>query len=149
MDIIRFWPSWSWSSFGIKDNPLNKLSYMFCGYWNEAYGDHFSGRINKGPESYNGPAKLSEIELRELFNNSSIREIVQFLRNECLRDGNLKAFNHQNAWSFNDLCSLLNDHNFEVKDVPKDRVIAKYSKLIPDINAMGHWSMYVEASKVT
>ena len=148
-NIIRFWPSWSWSSFGIKDSPLNKLSYMFCGYWNEAYGDHFSGRINKGPESYNGPAKLSEIELRELFNNSSIREIVQFLRNECLRDSNLKAFNHQNAWSFNDLCSLLNDHNFEVKEVPKDRVIAKYSKLIPDINAMGHWSMYVEASKVT
>ena len=147
-NIIRYWPSWSWANFNVAESPLNKLSYMFCGYWNYAYGDHLSGKINKGPDSYNGPAQMSEKELRDLFDNRTVREIVQTLRGVCEKDRSLKAFNHQNAWSRKDLIDLLKNHGFQVQTCPKDELVIKYSNLVPDIEFMGRWSMYVEAKKI-
>jgi SAM-dependent methyltransferase len=146
-DIIRFWPSWSWKNFDIEDTTLNRMSYMFCGYWNHAYGDHFSNNINNSPHSYNGPAKINKNELIKLFDKSNIREISKFLKNEILKEEDFKSFNHQNAWSKRDLFGLLESHNFSIVDSNKTTLIEKYENIIPDIKFMGHWSMYVLAKK--
>ncbi|MFL2805401.1 MAG: methyltransferase domain-containing protein [Paracoccaceae bacterium] len=144
-NIINFWPSWSWKNFNITDNDLNRMSYFFCGYWNKHYGDHFSGNIVYGPASYNGPARMCEKSLKDLFSNQSIREITKELKKECLKDKNMKSFNHQNAWSKVDLVGLLDDHGFKVLASNQSSIREKIGPKIPDFDFMGHWSMYVLA----
>ena len=95
-----------------------------------------------------GPAQMSEKNVRDLFDNGTVREIVQTLCGVCEKDPSFKAFNHQNAWSRKDLIALLQSHGFQVQTCPKDELVSKYSNLVPDIEFMGNWSMYVEAKKI-
>jgi len=145
--IVRNWPNWSWKNFEVADTQINKLSCMFCSYWNHDYGDHFSKKINYAPTSYNGPAQIDEDEVKTLLYKSPVREIVKNLKAECLRDETLKSFNHKNAWSFSDLTDLLEGHGFKCLTQNKKQILANCTPLVPDINFMGHWSMYILAEK--
>ncbi len=145
--ILKFWPTWSWENFGVEDNDLNKMSYIFCGYWNENYGDHFSNNIDYGPSSYNGPARIKETKLRELFNDYSVREITSRLREECIKDKSFKSFNHRNSWSKKDLINLISKHGFTVKNANRFSLTEDFKGIIPDINFMGSWSLYILAEK--
>lgn len=137
---------WSWEN-KVPDNILNRLSFMICGYWNKIYGDPFTREINRVPDAYHGPAQFDQNELAELFKNKSVRTIVKQLRAKALEDDDLKAFNHQNAWSLKEFSEVLDKHGFELSGTNRDSIIKKYTNIVPDIKFHDYYSMYLTADK--
>ena len=134
---------WSWNSRGIEDNFENRLAMMFCGYWNEDYGDHFSGCVNYiSKTAFHGPPKLSSFELKELFYFKSPYEIAKKLVNQALKDPNLKTFNHRNAWSEKEMVMLLSQFGFKLINNSKQFICDNFIETIPDIENMRDWSAY-------
>ena len=138
---------WSWEG-KVPDDILNRLSFMICGYWNYSYGDPYKKEVNRVPEAYCGPAKFDQTELKELFESSSIRKIVKTLRAKASEDTQLKAFNHQNAWSLKEFSQVLNEHNFEVLNTDRDSIIKQFENFVPDIRTHDYYSMYLTAQKI-
>jgi len=83
----------------IEDNFINRISMMFCGYWNKSYGDHFTGSISDREDAYHGPAVVDEDLLSMIFELESPSKIADRLRNFALQDPEFFRFNHQSAWS--------------------------------------------------
>lgn len=134
---------WSWNSMGIKDTFENRLAMMFCGYWNNDYGDHFSGYVNYNSKTaFHGPPKFSSSELKEMFNLKSPHEIARNLVSRALKDPNLKTFNHRNAWSEKEMCELFSEFGFKITDNCAQRICDKFIETIPDIESMRDWSAY-------
>ena len=117
---------------------------MFCSFWNDDYGDHFSGEINKTDRAYHGPVAMEPAELKSLLEVSSVREIVEKLRCEAVRQPGFKQFNHQNAWSREDMVSLLTSHGFNVVSMNKSEILSCF-KHVKAIDHMCDWSMFVLA----
>jgi hypothetical protein len=126
----------------IEDNISNRLSMMFCGYWNQAYGDHFSGNIQALSHAYHGPAKLPSDILESIFNSDSPKQIARELRTFALKDPDFKRFNHQNAWSRKEMIQLLENEGFKVLSNCSPVIIKKFSESIPDLRTMESWSAY-------
>ena len=134
---------WSWNSMGIKDTFENRLAMMFCGYWNKDYGDHFSGYVNyKSKTAFHGPPKILSSDLKEILNLNSPHEIARKLVNHALKDSNLKAFNHRNAWSEKEITKLFSEFGFKLIDNSTQSVCDKFIETIPDIESMRDWSAY-------
>ena len=138
---------WSWENFGISDCVENRVSMMFCGYWNKQYGDEFSRNINRTKTAYHGPARLPITEVRELFSDLPMRAIKNQLINGVKVDNEFKAFNHQNCWSVIDFASVLKDKNFKIQSLSSEAIRTNFRVIIPDIDFMGDWSMFFHASK--
>ena len=139
---------WTWERYGVQKHPLQMLSMMFCGYWNKAYGDHFVGPVNfENIKSYHGPAKLSLQHLENLLMTDQPSLIIRKLREVALEDPAFKSFNHQSAWSRQDMISIARRHGFDIHTTDTHTVLQTYSELIPDIQNMHDFSMYLEFVK--
>ncbi len=133
---------WSWKSKGVLPTYLNFISMMFCGYWNNHYGDHFSREINRTIHAYHGPAVLEEQELVEVLDTNDPHYIASYLKGIALKDPDFKQFNHQNAWSSAQITELASKHGLHhIDGLTKDNIIKKYKKIVPDIENMSEWSM--------
>lgn len=134
---------WSWSSKGIEDNFENRLAMMFCGYWNNEYGDHFSGNVNyTSKKAFHGPPKIPSSELKKIFSLNSPHEISKKLVDHALKDANLKTFNHRNAWSKKEITELLSEFSFKIIDDSTQSICDKFIETIPDIESIKDWSSY-------
>jgi predicted SAM-dependent methyltransferase len=140
--VLRTWQG------RITDNFLNRLSMMFCGYWNKAYGDHFTGNVLDREGAYHGPAIVDEDSLRTIFELESPRKIVEHLRKIALQDPEFFRFNHQNAWSRNEMVHFLFERGFEVFSTESSLIVQRFRENIPDIDSMQTWSSYYLARKV-
>ena len=136
--------TWSWKNYNVPVNIENIISMMFCGYWNKEYGDHFSGKVNNNSQAYHGPVKIELSKLKQLLLSASIREIIQELRNHALKDSNFKQYNHQNAWSRDDIVNLLGEYGFDCVSMNKKDIINSFNH-VKGISAMADWSMYILA----
>jgi len=134
---------WSWRSNGVEDNFENRLAMMFCGLWNHAYGDHFSNNINRESKSaYHGPPKMPIHKLKRLLNSNSPNEISSKLVRAASKEKNLKAFNHQNAWSETEIVELLSKFEIEVLHNHRNLICDQFDDVIPDLQHMKNWSSY-------
>ncbi len=125
-----------------EDTFINRLSMMFCGYWNVAYGDHFSGNINEKSDAYHGPAILPLEELQQIFSLDSPSEICRRLRSVALSDPNLSRFNHQSAWSREEMNDLLENEGFKILSNESSLIVKRFGFLIPDLRSMESFSAY-------
>lgn len=135
--------SWSWKNKNLEDNIENRLASMFCAYWNNSYGDHFSGKINRNTYAYHGPPILPKNTLVDLFTNKSPKFICDFLVSEAKKDNELKSFNHRNAWSKDELIKIMNSFEFTFLSNDKDYIFHTCGYKIPDYSNMGEWSNYM------
>lgn len=138
---------WSWKSKNLEPSLLYAFSMMFCGYWNNSYGDHFSGKVNQNRDAYHGPAVCSKKYLIGLLQTNNPHLISKSLCNIALQDPNFKSFNHRNAWSKKQLKNILSKHGFKYIEKSKSEMDAMYSNVIPDWHSNGDWSMYALFAK--
>lgn len=134
----------TWPSRGIADTLDRRASMIFCGFWNREYGDHFSGNIHSHPAAYHGPAVVGEDELQELIRSHAPGQISAYLRESVLRSETDFSFNHQNAWSREELAALLDRAGFEIATTDKAVVVLCCSD-IPGIREMYEQSCYAVA----
>lgn len=120
-------------------------SFLFAGYWNKDYGNPFqrSGRV-RGNNPYHGPAVINEKKLNNLFKKNDIHQISKELREHIKNEKDFGGFNHQNAWSRNQLKQLLEMHGYKVITDNKYLITLKYLG-IPSILNMFTWSYYILA----
>jgi hypothetical protein len=137
----------TWKSQSIKDTINYRCSMIFCGFWNESYGDHFAGKRNINPLAYHGPVPMPEHELIDLLAINKPFPIAATLRKKALGMGNI-TFNHQTAWGKDEFMNLLRKHNFFVKrGLTKQDIVKEYSD-IPDIKDKLDISLYVVSHKI-
>jgi hypothetical protein len=138
---------WTWAPYGVKVDIYSCYSMMICGYWNNEYGDHFSGKINvNNIKAYHGPALLSDEEITAILAMDDVRVISKTLNEYALADKDFKQFNHQNAWSFQQFKDLLVKHGFSVIKMTREEILTKYND-VPKIRTMANWSMFILAEK--
>ena len=124
------WPTWK--NMGVPVNIDSKAAMIFCGWWNDAYGDEFGKRTPDAPGAYHGPVKLPRGFYEAL-------ETALVFGPHWLAQGMKRAapegahFNHQNAWSRAELRSLLLRHGFHVETMDADKIIERFMH-IPGIN---------------
>ena len=131
-----------WENCGVADTIENRASMIFCGVWNQAYGDHFSGKINLSGDAYHGPVPGGGEKLLQIVDmkpSEISRELVHSLKGKW-------EFNHRNAWSFSEFSNLLQGHGFEVISKEEKKVMNEF-QFIPDIGKMGEISKYYLARK--
>jgi hypothetical protein len=134
----------TWPSRGIDDTLPRRASMIFCGFWNDEYGDPFRGRINSHPRAYHGPAVVADDELKALVAGRTPAQISAYLRDAVKRHEAAFKFNHQNAWGRAELSDLLERSGFEVIATDK-QVVAVCCADIPDIRSMYEQSSYTVA----
>ena len=139
--------TWSWKNKKIEDNIENRVAMMICGYWNQEYGDHFSGKVNINDKAYHGPPILENNKLKSILTNNTVREICKELRSIPPKMKDFKAFNHQNAWSKGDLTKLVEKEDFKFIDLNKDEILKIFSSEIPTLQEYKSWSMYTVFQK--
>ena len=140
----------TWSSRGVCDSLDNRAAYLFCGFWNNAFGDHFKGKHNRRsrhPDSYNGPAVQTETMAKELRALDSPHEISARLRTAVVEHEQDYTFNHQNSWSRSELEALVSSCGFRVVSFDPNEIMSDYAD-IPGIELMEDSSMYCEAVPV-
>ena len=133
---------YTWKSKGVADTFANRVAMMFCGYWNKQYGDHFSGRIQQNEDAYHGPAVMDSLFIDNLFRNSTPYEIARTMTKIALADPDFGRFNHQNAWSAQEIKNLFNEFGFTLETSDREKIIQEYGQVIPDLKDISDWSAY-------
>ena len=111
-----------WPRRGVADTLETRASMVFCGFWNDEYGDHFSARRDD-ERAYHGPAPMPPEDLAGFVVRSSPHELAAALRAHVVRTEATYHFNHQNAWSRDELRDLLAREGFDVVTQEADEVI--------------------------
>jgi len=138
---------WSWASKGMVDSFENRVSVYFCGYWNTQYGDHFSKAINRTKEAYHGPAVVNNNDLKNILSTKSPHEIAKALTKIARLDPDFKTFNHQNAWSIEEMSLMLKEKGFSVLSTDKDEIVRRFNHVVPRFKEMFHFSSYYVIKK--
>lgn len=136
----------TWRSRRISDCLDYRAAMLFCGFWNNAYGDYFSGKVFKNDFAYHGPPAASIEFLHKLIKECSPSQISAVLSEIVRKDEKFYHFSHQNAWSREELEKMLNLFDFRVISFDKDKITSKY-RHISNINGMKQQSMYCWAKK--
>lgn len=136
----------TWKQRQIRDCLDYRAAAIFCSFWNEEYGDHYSGQVQQNESAYHGPPVVGVGFLQNLMKNGTPCQISAELRKVVLKNEKNFKFNHQNAWSRQELETLLMQTGFRIKSFDKEFIIAN-SKYVPDINAMKEQSIYCWAEK--
>jgi predicted SAM-dependent methyltransferase len=132
----------TWPHRGVCDTLDTRTAFLFCGFWNEAYGDHFSRRISDSQTAYHGPAVMPVEAMRRMLASSSPSQISAGFRKWILeRETGGTRFNHQNAWSRDELRRLLDENGFDVISFEGERIMKLFSD-VPGIESMAEISMY-------
>lgn len=131
----------TWKNYGVKDCLDYRAAMIFCGFWNDEYGNPFANDISKNELAYHGPPKTTIDFLHNLIKNHTPSQISAELCKIVIKNEKNYHFNHRNAWSREELKALLNSFGFYVQSFDKDLIISKYS-YIPYIRQMERQSMY-------
>lgn len=135
--------TYTWGAKGLADSLPNRVAMMFCGYWNTQYGDHFSGNINRNDKAaYHGPAVMTEEFIDQLFSQCSPNQIVRTMNKVALSDPDFYRFNHQNAWSKEEINNMFIEFGFSLVSTDRDQIMKDFSNDIPDLGEMEEWSAY-------
>jgi tetratricopeptide (TPR) repeat protein len=137
---------WTWQSRQVPDSLDFRAAMLFCGFWNDEYGNHFGKQISQNKSAYHGPPVVEYGFLQNLMENYTPRQISAKLRQVVLEDEKNFSFNHQNAWSHQELEVLLVQMGFKVISFDKEFIIDN-NQCIPEINHMRQISMYCWAEK--
>ena len=132
----------TWHKRDIIDCIENRLAFLVCGYWNIEYGNHFSGPINFSGDAFHGPPYVELLELKQMFCELTINEIARSLRRLAVKDPTFKAFNHQSAWSFDELSGIAKAHKFRKISSSREYIRNLVGYSIPDFHEMDYWSAY-------
>ena len=138
----------TWKSRNVKVCFDNKAAMIFCGFWNDEYGDHFSNQYLNNETAYHGPPVRNIGFYRSLIKTHTPSEISAELRKIVVNEEKTYHFNHQNAWSRKELKELLISKGFTVKSFDKELIIANF-KDVPDISNKRVKSMYCWAGKTS
>lgn len=136
----------TWKSRGICDCLDHRAAMLFCGFWDDEYGDHFSGRISRNECGYHGPPVVGIEFLRKVVTNHTPSQISAELRKFVVENEKNFHFNHQNAWSRQELETLLASAGFHVRSFDKIAIITDCAD-IPGIDSMKEQSTYCWAEK--
>jgi hypothetical protein len=136
----------TWQRRGMLDCLDSRAAYIFCGFWNEAFGHLFTGGVQNYEVGYNGPAVVPSDYWRFLATNCTPSQISQALRAFVVENETDFHFNHQNAWSRSELQHLLETTGFRVVSFDKNLIIPACAD-IPDIAQMEVISTYCLATK--
>jgi hypothetical protein len=142
LDTIYTWPVMK-----VQPSLENKISMVFCGYMSKDYGNHFESNRSISANSYHGPCLISKDYLKKILLNESVRNISKILKEHALIDENFGQFNHQNAWTRNDLRILLETKGFKLLSTDTKDIVRRYKSSIPDIKSSIGSSMYLEFIK--
>jgi len=134
----------TWLRCGLRDTLDMRASMVFCGFWNTAYGDHFSGNIKSGGGAYHGPSRQTPTMAEALRRMDHPHEIAAILRDSVKKNESSYVFNHQNAWGRQELSYLLAQHGFRVLSFDKNAITSHFAE-VPAINEMFDLSMYCVA----
>ena len=133
-----------WSKRERTDNLHMRTSMLFCGFWNDTYGDangHFSGNISVNGDAYFGPPLVSDDVMERLIATETPHSIAVTLRKWVVDHEPSYHFCHQNAWSRNEFEDLLGKHRFRVLSFSAEQIRQRYD-WVPDIDAMDDMSTY-------
>jgi hypothetical protein len=138
----------SFKEKNIIDNINSRTAYLFCGFWNNSYGNLFGEHnpYNKG--AYNGPAIMSDREIFNILNQNSIDNISKVFRNHIINNETDYTFNHQNSWSNETFKKILSKYGFVLLSENKIDIVKRYKSLIPDIENNYLISSYFETAKI-
>jgi predicted SAM-dependent methyltransferase len=136
----------TWKNKQIEDNIDYRTAMIFCGYWNDEYGDHYSNLKQKAIGAYHGPPQMDRSILKKLFQTNSPENIAKTLRSYVIDNEKIYHFNHQAAWSKMELESLLNKYGFNVLSFRAEKIIEQY-KFINGIEYMKDISIYCLSEK--
>jgi hypothetical protein len=135
--------TYTWGRKGLVDSFQNRVSMMFCGYWNSHYGDHFSGNLNRNNEAaYHVPAVMNEAFIDQIFREYSPNKIARIMSKVALSDPDFYRFNHQNAWSQEEINDMFTEFGFSLISTDREKIMKDFSAYIPDLGEMKDWSAY-------
>jgi len=138
----------TWCNKNVLPTIENKISMVFCGYMNKAYGNHFESERKVLDSPYHGPSLMSHDNLEHILKNESIRNISKILNAQAILDEDFGQFNHQNAWSRSDIKLMLASHGFRVISEDKNEISRKFRYVVPDIDTSFDSSMYLLFKKI-
>lgn len=133
----------TWASRGVDDTIDARAAMIFCGWWNDAYGDEFGERKPDAEGAYHGPIVAEKWFYGEVLANGTPHEIADKFKCYLYQAIGPQHFNHQNAWSVEELGELLAKHDFSVISTDKAEIQERLQ--IPGIRDMASISMYVLA----
>ena len=128
----------TWKNMGVEATIDAKAAMIFCGWWNDAYGDEFGKRTPDALGAYHGPLMSS------MSDNFTPHVLARLMR----QSANLFSpvhFNHQNAWSRAELAALIEAHGFNVISMDEIEICEKYAD-IPGLHEQCNISMYAVAA---
>lgn len=135
-----------WPARGVPDTLDSRASMVFCGFWNDAYGNHFGDRTVK-EGAYHGPAPIPPDELRRLVTSASPHALALAMRAYVVAHEPSYHFNHQNAWSRGELAVRLTAAGFTPITFDPDEV-TRAAADVPGILAARDESLYCLAHPV-
>lgn len=104
----------TWASKGVPVNIDSKAAMIFCGWWNDAYGDEFGNRNPQAAGAYHGPALVPNHDYACFKNYESphLAAIRLAISAEGYPHKKAVHFNHRNAWSRAEMWELLTKRRF-------------------------------------
>lgn len=145
----------TWKSRNIPDTLEYRAAMVFCGFWNDEFGHHFSkvysgsGLNSEAPPAegaYHGPPVTTIEKLNQIRAYSSPKLVANELRKIVIETEPNYHFNHQSAWSRDELSKLVESHGFNVKTTNSDQVL-KFCADVKDVYNSLNISMYLLAFK--
>lgn len=138
----------TWKNRQMSDCLDYRAACIFCCFWNDEYGDVYSGRVNLDSEGvYFGPPAMPAEFYQKLIAKCTPSEISNALRQIILKTEDNIHWGHQNAWSRKELEDLLRLTGFRVKTFDQETILAECAD-IPDIGfGLRDYSMYCWAEK--
>jgi hypothetical protein len=119
---------------------------IFCGFWNSAYGDEFSGGVVRLEGAYHGPPRVSPQVLTQILDSStSPHMIAALLKSQVIRSEPDYCFNHQNAWSRAEFVQMAKAAGLELV-VSGAEVLTRFAGL-PTLEDMAPISSYFHFKK--
>lgn len=138
----------TWMVRGVADTLDARAAMIFCGFWNAAYGDHFSGRIHRGPTAYHGPPVLTPTEVEAAKLQPGPHEVSVYLRTLVAERESSFTYNHQNSWSSKQLSDLLARHGWRVVTTDVDLICRQWPAVPGLADHLRAQSMYCWAVPV-
>jgi hypothetical protein len=132
---------YTWKNRNVEDCLDYRAAMIFCGFFNDDYGDHFSKRISETKYAYHGPPVVDIKFLRNLIKEHSPSQICTELRKVVMQAEKDYHFNHCNAWSHSELEHLLVSADFDVLTFDKEIILREFGHF-PGIEEMKEQSMY-------
>lgn len=141
----RYWKychvSHTWPARNVPDTLDSRAIFLHCGFWNSPYGHPFQRHFRRSHDAYHGPPAVPGDVIERLRQTDSPHAVSQFLRNWVAERETDFQFNHQNAWSRDELRAMLAAKGFRVVSTDSAAVIRACGD-IPGIRARAEQSTF-------